>query len=42
MTETLTAPTATRGLVEITGVRKSFGPTEVLKGVSLTVEPGGG
>jgi len=39
MTATLTA--ATRGLVEITGVRKSFGATEVLKGVSLTVEPGG-
>ncbi|VXC31150.1 cystine ABC transporter (ATP-binding protein) [Arthrobacter sp. 9AX] len=35
-----TAP-ATRGLVEITKVRKSFGATEVLKGVSLTVEPGG-
>ncbi|WP_461172957.1 amino acid ABC transporter ATP-binding protein [Arthrobacter sp. Z1-9] len=32
---------ATRGLVEITQVRKSFGTTEVLKGVSLTVEPGG-
>ncbi|MBT2565858.1 amino acid ABC transporter ATP-binding protein [Arthrobacter sp. ISL-85] len=28
-------------MVEITGVRKSFGATEVLKGVSLTVEPGG-
>lgn len=41
MTNTLTAPATTRGLVEITGVRKSFGPTEVLKGVSLTVEPGG-
>jgi polar amino acid transport system ATP-binding protein len=41
MTESLTAPPATRGLVEITGVRKSFGATEVLKGVSLTVEPGG-
>ena len=41
MTATLTAPAATRGLVEITGVRKSFGTTEVLKGVSLTVEPGG-
>ena len=41
MTSTLTATAATRGLVEITGVRKSFGPTEVLKGVSLTVEPGG-
>jgi polar amino acid transport system ATP-binding protein len=41
MTSTPTAPAATRGLVEITGVRKSFGPTEVLKGVSLTVEPGG-
>jgi polar amino acid transport system ATP-binding protein len=36
-----TATTATRGLVEITKVHKSFGPTEVLKGVSLTVEPGG-
>ncbi|MET1089129.1 MAG: amino acid ABC transporter ATP-binding protein [Arthrobacter sp.] len=35
-----TAP-ATRGLVEITKVHKSFGATEVLKGVSLTVEPGG-
>jgi polar amino acid transport system ATP-binding protein len=31
----------TRGLVEITKVHKSFGATEVLKGVSLTVEPGG-
>lgn len=41
MTNTLSAPATTRGLVEITGVRKSFGPTEVLKGVSLTVEPGG-
>ena len=41
MTATLTAPAATRGLVEITGVHKSFGATEVLKGVSLTVEPGG-
>jgi len=41
MTATLTAPAATRGLVEITGVRKSFGAIEVLKGVSLTVEPGG-
>ncbi|MDQ0823839.1 polar amino acid transport system ATP-binding protein [Arthrobacter sp. B2I5] len=41
MTATLSAPTVTRGLVEITGVRKSFGATEVLKGVSLTVEPGG-
>ncbi|MDQ0799355.1 amino acid ABC transporter ATP-binding protein [Arthrobacter sp. SLBN-112] len=41
MTATLTAPPATRGLVEITGVLKSFGATEVLKGVSLTVEPGG-
>jgi polar amino acid transport system ATP-binding protein len=33
--------TATRGHVEITNVRKSFGGTEVLKGVSLTVPPGG-
>ncbi|MFX1822283.1 amino acid ABC transporter ATP-binding protein [Pseudarthrobacter sp. CC4] len=40
MTATVSAP-ATRGLVEITGVRKSFGPSEVIKGVSLTVEPGG-
>ena len=43
-TATATAPDTvptTRGLVEITKVRKSFGATEVLKGVSLTVEPGG-
>jgi polar amino acid transport system ATP-binding protein len=32
---------ATRGLVQITQVRKSFGGTEVLKGITLTVEPGG-
>ncbi|MDQ0867540.1 polar amino acid transport system ATP-binding protein [Arthrobacter sp. V1I9] len=32
---------ATRGLVEITKVHKSFGANEVLKGVSVTVEPGG-
>ena len=31
----------TRGLVEITKVRKSFGATEVLKDITLTVEPGG-
>ncbi|MFJ4268691.1 amino acid ABC transporter ATP-binding protein [Paenarthrobacter nicotinovorans] len=31
----------TRGQVEITNVRKSFGATEVLKGVSLSVPPGG-
>jgi polar amino acid transport system ATP-binding protein len=31
----------TRGLVEITKVRKSFGSSEVLKGITLTVEPGG-
>ncbi|WP_043419906.1 amino acid ABC transporter ATP-binding protein [Arthrobacter globiformis] len=41
MSTTLEAPAATRGLVEITKVRKTFGPTEVLKGISLTVEPGG-
>jgi polar amino acid transport system ATP-binding protein len=35
------APGPTRGLVEITQVRKSFGATEVLKGITLTVEPGG-
>jgi len=35
------APPVTRGLIEITDVRKSFGPVEVLKGISLTVEPGG-
>ncbi|MFJ6377626.1 amino acid ABC transporter ATP-binding protein [Pseudarthrobacter oxydans] len=39
-TDPVTTP-STRGLVEITKVRKSFGATEVLKGVSLTVEPGG-
>jgi polar amino acid transport system ATP-binding protein len=32
---------STRGLVEITKVRKSFGPVEVLRGITLTVEPGG-
>lgn len=32
---------ATRGQVHITNVRKSFGTTEVLKGVSLSVPPGG-
>ncbi|WP_235036390.1 amino acid ABC transporter ATP-binding protein [Arthrobacter sp. 18067] len=31
----------TRGQVDITNVRKSFGATEVLKGVSLSVRPGG-
>ncbi len=35
------ATQGTRGHVEITNVRKSFGTTEVLKGVSLTVQPGG-
>ena len=44
-TETSTAAEtvqgSTRGLVEITKVRKSFGATEVLKGITLTVEPGG-
>ena len=46
-TETSTAAASatvsrpTRGLVEITKVRKSFGTTEVLKGITLTVEPGG-
>lgn len=34
------APSTTRGLLEIVDVRKSFGAHEVLKGVSLTVEPG--
>jgi polar amino acid transport system ATP-binding protein len=38
---TATPAATTRGLVEITKVHKSFGATEVLKGVSLTVEPGG-
>ncbi|WOH18333.1 amino acid ABC transporter ATP-binding protein [Paenarthrobacter sp. GOM3] len=33
--------TATRGQVDIANVRKSFGATEVLKGVSLSVRPGG-
>ncbi|WP_295780652.1 amino acid ABC transporter ATP-binding protein [uncultured Microbacterium sp.] len=36
----MTAATATRGLVEIHNVRKSFHGTEVLKGIDLTVEPG--
>ncbi|WP_028267649.1 amino acid ABC transporter ATP-binding protein [Arthrobacter sp. MA-N2] len=33
--------TTSRGHVDITNVRKSFGGTDVLKGVSLTVPPGG-
>jgi polar amino acid transport system ATP-binding protein len=37
----IAAPATTRGLVEITKVRKSFGAAEVLKGITLTVEPGG-
>ena len=40
-TGTGTATGTTRGLVEITKVRKSFGAAEVLKGITLTVEPGG-
>ena len=39
-TAVVTAAPATRGLVEITGVHKSFGHIEVLRGVSLTVQPG--
>ncbi|MCF3138496.1 amino acid ABC transporter ATP-binding protein [Paenarthrobacter sp. AR 02] len=35
------AKAGTRGQVDIANVRKSFGATEVLKGVSLTVQPGG-
>jgi polar amino acid transport system ATP-binding protein len=35
------AAPATRGQVDISNVRKSFGVTEVLKGVSLSVPPGG-
>jgi polar amino acid transport system ATP-binding protein len=38
-TASVSGPTC--GLVEITKVRKSFGSTEVLKGITLTVEPGG-
>jgi polar amino acid transport system ATP-binding protein len=34
------APTATRGLVEIHNVRKSYGGIEVLGGIDLTIEPG--
>lgn len=37
----MTAPqTATRGKVELTDIRKSYGDNEVLHGVSLTVNPG--
>ena len=35
-----TAATTAQGRVELTDIRKSFGETEVLHGVSLTVEPG--
>jgi polar amino acid transport system ATP-binding protein len=40
-TTTAQPAAATRGQVDITSVRKSFGATEVLKGVSLSVPPGG-
>ncbi len=36
----MSAVTATRGLVEVHNVRKSFHGVEVLKGIDLTVEPG--
>jgi len=36
----MTAVTATRGLVEIHNVHKSFHGVEVLNGIDLTVEPG--
>ena len=39
ITETATA-TATRGLVEIHNVHKSYGGVEVLRGIDLTIEPG--
>ncbi|MGL3807044.1 amino acid ABC transporter ATP-binding protein [Paeniglutamicibacter sp. R2-26] len=39
MTTTATVQ-ATRGLVEIRNVHKSFGHQEVLKGIDLTIEPG--
>jgi polar amino acid transport system ATP-binding protein len=41
ITDQTSSAASTRGLVEITKVRKSFGATEVLKGITLTVEPGG-
>jgi ABC-type polar amino acid transport system ATPase subunit len=37
---TVIAETATRGLVEIHNVHKSYGGVEVLRGIDLTVEPG--
>ena len=36
----MTAAPATKGLIQIRDVRKSFGGTEVLKGIDLTVAPG--
>jgi polar amino acid transport system ATP-binding protein len=36
----MSVPAQTRGLVEITDVRKSFGAVEVLHGITLTVQPG--
>ena len=34
------SPAATRGLVEIHNVHKSYGAVEVLAGIDLTVQPG--
>jgi iron(III) transport system ATP-binding protein len=34
------AATSAAGALEIVGVRKSFGPTEVLRGVSIAIRPG--
>ncbi len=43
MSETITTPAATVGadpIIQLVGVKKSFGPVSVLKGVDLKVHPG--
>lgn len=40
MTDTIHTSTALEPIIELVGVKKSFGPVSVLKGVNLKVHPG--
>ena len=40
MTDTIHTSTAVEPIIELVGVKKSFGPVTVLKGVNLKVHPG--